>query len=286
MTPPFPAIELNAGELRLALRPDLGASIAGFWRAGLPVLRSSEPAALERARLAGCYPLAPYSNRIGHARFRWAGQELRTRPNFDDSVHSVHGVAWQRAWQVEASSARSALLVLTHGADADWPYAFDLSQRFELSADSLRVTLRIVNTDDRTQPLGLGWHPYFPKRSRSRLHAELTHRWERDASTQLPTRRVAQHGIDGDVAHMDYDHAFDGWQGSARIRDERLALRLSSSLDRLVVYTPPAKDYFCVEPVSHVSNAIHMAEPLVHGLRAVAPGQSFEAWMQIDVAGV
>jgi aldose 1-epimerase len=195
-------------------------------------------------------------------------------------------VAWQRPWRVEAGDAHSARLALTHSPDADWPYAFELDQCFELSDTGLRVTLRIVNTDTRTQPLGLGWHPYFPKRSRSRLHAELTQRWERDPGTELPTRRVAQHGIDGDVAYLDYDHVFDGWQGAARIRDERLALRLTSSLDRLVVYTPPAKDYFCVEPVSHVSNAIHMAEPLAHGLRAVEPGQAFEAWMWIEVAGV
>jgi len=279
-------IELQAGALRLALRPDLGGSIAGLWHAGLPVLRSTEPAALERARLAGCYPLAPYSNRIGYARFRWGGHEYRTRPNFDDSPHSVHGLAWQRAWRVAASDAHGATLALSHTGDDDWPFAFELEQRYALSATALRVSLRIVNTDARTQPVGLGWHPYFPKRTRSRLHAELSQRWESDPATQLPTRRVAQPGIDGDLAYMNYNHVFDGWQGAARIRDEKLALRLSSSLDRLVVYTPPAKDYFCVEPVSHVSNAIHMTEPLAHGLQAVAPGQAYEAWMQIEVAAV
>jgi aldose 1-epimerase len=36
-----------------------------------------------------------------------------------------------------------------------------------------------------------------------------------------------------------------------------------------VVFTPDTKrDYYCVEPVSHVSNAIHMADPAAHGLRA------------------
>jgi aldose 1-epimerase len=60
--------------------------------------------------------------------------------------------------------------------------------------------VRIANTDASTQPLGLGWHPYFPKRARSRLHAELTQRWERAPGTELQTRRVAQHGIGGDVA--------------------------------------------------------------------------------------
>ena len=38
-----PALELRAGELCLALRPDLGASIAGLWLGDLPVLRSVLP---------------------------------------------------------------------------------------------------------------------------------------------------------------------------------------------------------------------------------------------------
>ena len=36
----------------------------------------------------------------------------------------------------------------------------------------------ITNTDARTQPVGLGWHPYFPKRARSRLYIELAERWD------------------------------------------------------------------------------------------------------------
>ena len=137
-------------------------------------------------------------------------------------------------------------------------------------------------TVDIAQPVGLGWHPYFPKRQRSRLHLECEGRWEPDAA-QLPVRKLAQSGIDGDVQHLDYDHCFDGWRGTARIRDEKMSLQISSDLRRVVVYTPPQRDYFCVEPVSHVSNAIHMADPSAHGLRSVAPGASTEAWMQIDV---
>ena len=53
-----------------------------------------------------------------------------------------------------------------------------------------------------------------------------------------------------------------------------------------MVYTPPERDYFCVEPVSHVSNAIHMADPAAHGLRTLAPGETFEASMKLEVAVV
>ncbi len=277
-----PSFELHAGALRLALRPDLGGCIAGLWHRELPVLRSSEPALLDKSRASGCFPLVPYSNRLGYRRFRWKGQEYSTQPNFDDSPHSVHGVGWLRPWELVSSSAVDVVLRYRHAPDAHWPFAFEARQYFTLTPQSMRVQMVVDNLADIAQPLGLGWHPYFPKRARSRLHIEVEGRWDSDAS-QLPVRKVAQSGIDSDVVHLDYDNAFDGWRGAARIRDEKLSLQLTSSLDRLVLYTPQHRDYFCLEPVSHVSNAIHMADPLAHGLQRVEPGGSIEAWMQLDV---
>ncbi|MFN7394855.1 MAG: aldose 1-epimerase, partial [bacterium] len=63
-----------------------------------------------------------------------------------------------------------------------------------------------------------------------------------------------------------------------------LSLRLTSSLSYLVVFTPQTRPYYCVEPVSHLSNAIHMADPLAHGLRSVPPGAPVDAWMRLEVA--
>ena len=276
-------VELRAGDLRLALRPDLGGAVAGLWLAELPVLRSTAGEDLTASRHSACYPLAPYSNRLGYRRFRWQGQDYSTAANFDDSPHSLHGVAWQRAFSLHASSATEAELLLQHSPDADWPFAFELRQRFVLSPTALEVHLAITNLAPIAQPVGLGWHPYFPKRPHSRLHIELTDRWESDASG-LPTRRVPQPGIDGEVSHLAFDHCFEGWRGAARIRDDKLSLRLSSSLPYLVVFTPEAKPYYCVEPVSHVNNALHMSDPAAHGLRTLAPNASFDAWMKLEVA--
>lgn len=280
-----PFVELRAGELRLALRPDIGGSIAGLWLGDTPVLRSGEPTMLQAPRQSACFPLAPYSNRLGYRRFRWLGREHTTAPNFDAGYpHSLHGTAWLQRWQVGHADAGSVVLLYTQRPDEHWPYTFDLVQRFVLTPNALRIELTLTNIDARTQPVGLGWHPYFPKRSRSRVHIECSGRWESDPHTHLPTRRVAQQGIDGEVRHLDYDHCFDGWQGAARIRDEALSLAITSSLNHLVVFTPPTREHFCVEPVSHVSNAIHMADPAAHGLVALGAAETLEAWMQIDIA--
>jgi aldose 1-epimerase len=277
------AVDLRRGALRLTLRPDIGGAIAGLWLDDLPVLRSVEPAALTNARESASYALVPYSNRIGERQFEWRGRRYSTASNWPGEPHSLHGVGWMKPWQVMQRADDRVTLALTHPSDAHWPFAFHAEQTFELSDTALRVTLVVANIDARETPMGLGWHPYFVRRARSRVHLELTHRWDADAG-KLPTHRVAQNTLDADVAVLDLDNCFDGWSGPARIRDEKLSLRLTSSLNHAVIYAPPGQDFFCVEPVSHVNNAIRSADPIGQGLIALASGESAQAWMQLDVA--
>ncbi|CAN5369472.1 aldose 1-epimerase [soil metagenome] len=278
--------ELRAGALRLALRHDLGGVIAGLWPGDDAVMRSTEPGQLERVRLGACYPLLPFSNRVGYRQFNWQGKTYHLQKNVDDSEHTLHGVAWQQPWTVERHDESTASLLFSHAdtpeATALWPFPFDARQTFTLTAESLEVQLEVTNRASIAAPMGLGWHPYFPKRERSRLHAELDHRWDSDETT-LPVHRVEQPSLDSDISHLDFDNVFEGWVGSARIRDERLSLRLSSSLHCLVIYTPQTKPYFAVEPVSHVSNALNMPDPEAAGIRTLQPGQTITAWMKLDV---
>lgn len=280
------SFELRAGALRLALRPDLGGCIAGLWHHGTPVLRSTEPARLHSVRDAASYPLLPYSNRIAHGRFDWQGQSFRLALNFDGSPHPLHGTGWLSRWQVQPAQGPAGpsevALTLEHRADAGWPFDFGARQLFQLSPTTLRCELELANRGAQAMPAGLGWHPWFPCRTRSRLHAECTGRWELDA-LKLPTQLVPQPGVDADVAHLAYDHCFEGWSGPARMRDERFSLTLRSSLTRLVICTPEAEDRFAVEPVSHVTNAINQHAPSALGLVTLQPGQSCHAWMTIEV---
>ena len=278
-------MEVHSGDLRLALRADLGGSIAGLWHRGTAILRSTEPGQLASARQSACYPLVPYSNRLAYQRFRWLGNDYVTTANFDDNPHSVHGVGWLRAWEIVVHGEADAVLRYRHAPDAHWPFAFEAQQAFVLTPHSLSVMLSVANTADIAQPVGLGWHPYFPKRNLSRLRISVSDRWDSD-ETQLPIRKVVQPDIDGEVLGLRFDNCFDGWRGPADISDEALALKLSSDLTHLVVYTPADKAYFCVEPVSHVSDAIHGEDPAALGLRTLQPGETLEASMTLEVAAL
>jgi len=56
-----------------------------------------------------------------------------------------------------------------------------------------------------------------------------------------------------------------------------------SPLDHLIVYTPPAAPYFCVEPVSHLPDAANWRDPYPNGWRTVEPGESLCATIGISV---
>lgn len=279
-------IELRAGRLRCELHPELGGSVAGLWLDDLPVLRSTPAAALTSSRLAACYPLVPFSNRIGHASLVWQGTQHPLIRNNGDEPHAIHGVGWQRAWEVLDQDDTSAMLAYQHRSDAAWPFAFDCSHTLRLTPAGLEMVLAMTNQSRQPAPAGLGWHPYFPKRAGSRIALRATGCWE-TGPDKLPTERLPSHGVDADCESLDIDHCFDGWDGLVELRDAALQVRVRSELTRLVVFTNGSRTYLAIEPVTHVNNAVHLyargAPAPELGLRVLQPGESMMAEMAIEV---
>ncbi len=216
----------------------------------------------------------------------WQGTRHPLVRNNGDEPHAIHGVGWQRPWTVLESDATSAMLSYEHKADASWPFAFDCSHTHRLTPQGLEMTLALTNQSDQNAPAGLGWHPYFCKRPRSRIAFQASGRWEMGPD-KLPTQRKPARGVDADSADLDVDHCYDGWDGMVHLRDEALHVRVRSPLSRLVVFTNDTRDFVAIEPVSHVNNAVHLyaagASAQDLGLRVLAPGESMMSQMSIEV---
>jgi aldose 1-epimerase len=281
-------VRLQAGPLVCEVDPSLGGCIMGLWHGDTPVLRSTHSPPTT-ARQSGCYPLVPYSNRIAHARLQWQGTLYPLVRNNGDEAHAIHGVGWQRSWELLDSDERFALLSYEHRPDSSWPFAFDSSQSYRLSPDSLELSLSVTNQSARAAPVGLGWHPFFMKRAQAHLSFVATGRWEMDED-KLPTRRLPCSGIEADCSVLDLDHCYDGWSGTAMLADSALRIRVSSNLSRIVIFTNPARDVIAIEPVSHVNNALALAAQGMAadelGLATLEPGESVTASMTIAVERV
>jgi aldose 1-epimerase len=281
------SLTLENGPLRCELRPDLGGCVAGLWWGQAQVLRSTPAAALQSVRVAGSYPLLPYSNRVAYRQLHWADCDYVLPQNFAPEPHAIHGVGWERAWTVEDASATRAVLCYSHTADAAWPFAFDSRQTISLTEQALELQMSMTNRASEAAPVGLGWHPYFAKSGQTHLQFAANGRWDM-GEDKLPTARRASSGLDTDCTTLDADHCFDGWSGTVRLSEGGLRLCISSDLDCLVVFTTPDRDSIAIEPVSHVNNALALARQGPHsaealGLRVLQPGETFAATMRIQV---
>jgi aldose 1-epimerase len=155
------------------------------------------------------------------------------------------------------------------------------------------VTLTVQNLDDGPAPAGLGLHPYFP-RAGATLRFAATDVWL-NGDDALPARAVPvpsewDHAAGRVVGTVALDNCFAGWDGQARIGwSNGLALQIQASdaLRHLIVYTPPGQDFFCVEPVSHLTDAINRVAGLPeHGLRVLAPGAVLQAEVILRITTV
>lgn len=289
-------IELACADTRVVVCPAIGGAVARFDWHGIDILRRAPDTAITRAqvRQMGCYPLVPYSNRIGNATLRVGEEVFPLRPNFPPEPHALHGVGWQRAWKVGPRSATSIELELAHAPDDDWPFRFEAHQAIIVAADELEVRLRIRNTDARGMPAGLGFHPYFPLRPGLRLQSEWLGMWK-TSQDNLPTECVpvppeADFRQPRPVEGWRVDHCFTGWRRYIGLdyASHRVELSASEALDRIVCFAPDdGRGFIALEPVSHVNNAFALAAPgrLDTGMRLLAPGESWQVAMRIAVLG-
>jgi len=287
-------VELAAGPMRLRLAPQIGGAIAALQeqRGDAPFdwLRPASAEDLARGDpfAMGSFPLLPWCNRIRDSRARFGGREIAlpaSHPARPSGKHALHGLGWMRPWQVVEAGPAQARLALAFEADAQWPWAFEASQVFELDASGLRCTVALTNRDSAPMPAGIGHHPYFPHRPGTRLQADTAAMWRADAEV-MPVALEAGTEVarlrDGVLlSDLDLDNNFTGWQRQARIEwpdaGRTLLLAADAPLDFFVLYCPRGGAHFCAEPVSQCTDAINLAGrhgPREIGGAVLAPGQT------------
>lgn len=283
---------LAANGSLLELAPRLGGSVVRYVHGGTPVLRS---AAWDHPQVPipfgmAAFPLFPFCGRIAGGRFRFDGREVSLPANLAPEPHAIHGESWLAPWTVEAAGERTATLVHEH-ASAAWPWPYRATQTFELAPGALLVSLALTNKGDCAMPAGLGWHPYFSKGD-AQLEADVIAQWL-PGDDKIATAPQALGG-DGDlrtprhVAQLDLDDAFTAGTAGSIIRwpGRKLTVHMTATtpLGHLVVFAPPAQEFFCVEPISHAPNAVNSGlRREITGLRVLEPRETLTAQITLAV---
>ena len=292
---------LDNDRLRCSITPRAGASIVDLsLRLGdpwVPILRPTPEEVLRRGDSAemSSYVLLPYSNRIGDARFSFEGKTFELRPNTPEG-HTIHGEVRDRPWRVEEGDSDHIRLHLRSRdlPDLNFPFPFDATLTYAIDGLSLRIDCTLTNSGPSRMPAGMGHHPYF-----SRTLADPTEEVEVRAAFDLeyeglvPTLPGGPIGPQHDfrasraLGEQIVDCCFGGWDGRAEIfwpGSKVLAeMDCDPPLRHVILFTPPGKPYFALEPVSHANNGFNLLADGDAGCGVVVlePGASLEAGVRI-----
>lgn len=276
---PTTLLTLRDSLTQLTLAPELGASLVNWVRLsdGRALLRHSDEQALTAAnpRRLACYPLLPWSNRIGGGGFATPAGWQSLSANTDHEPLPIHGSAWQQPWQVVDVTSDSASLQL----DSQVPFPYRATLQVGLANGCLRLSLHATHLGQQPTWYGLGLHPYLPRTRHTRVQAKADGVWlcgeDKLSSHWVELPEAWNFAEPRLLPQQLVDNAFSHWPGDARIIQTDAGYQLvchAHGADVFLLFCPQGQNFFCFEPVTHPVNAHHL--PQRPGLQLLAPGQT------------
>ncbi|MES2435165.1 MAG: aldose 1-epimerase [Pseudomonadota bacterium] len=261
-------LRLESDALTVSLSPQ-GAGLSGAMRDGR-VFLGPQP----------CFPLVPLGNRVEDNSFALDGHEFRFQPNTAEPLY-LHGDGWLAKWQVISATTTSARLTLDQTQPTASPQIYHAEMAVVLEGAALSVSLSVTNHGAQIMPFGLGLHPFFPRKTATRITAPAQAYWS-EGGGYLPHKRgpipaSADFNTPAPLPPHRLNNAYEGWSGQARVDWPDARLRLDITADpifaHLMVYAPEDDaSFFCLEPMTHLPNALALLGP--RALHLLSPGET------------
>jgi aldose 1-epimerase len=287
-------VTISSGPLDATFLPNLGMLGSSLRHRGEELL--ALPGGLDgyrQGRVTGLPLLAPWANRLGARRYEVDGIVVDLDGldlTADEHGLPIHGTMTARpGWELVAVSRDSLAARFDFGAHPDllasFPFPHELQIEASLEATTLRMDTTLVPTADRPVPVSFGYHPYLrlPGARRADIRLRLPQRRHVELDDrQLPTGRAhAEEAEDEPVGTRTFDDLYalgDDRRLSLIGGGRRLVLELGDGYGHAQVFTPPAAETICLEPMTAPVNA------LVDGACALAmPGTAFTARFSLQV---
>ena len=280
-------LTVQLGDWDLVARPAMGGALVACRYRGRNVLREAQSAT--HVTEVAAYPMVPFCGRIEHGRFQWDGQEVELAPNFLPEPHAIHGTGWTSIWGAETSSET---LTLSMFNDIGWwPWPFLAKQVWRADAGRLTYQLSITNTGETAMPAGLGWHPFFPRNGAS-LNGGTAKIWE-GAPGSAETKQnapSADRDMSGErtIEGVTLDHTYD-WPAQRAVltyaeAGQRVVITASENASHVTLFSPADEDFICIEPLTHVPNALNMAH--APDMKVLQPGETRSLTVTLDIGSV
>ena len=137
----------------------VGASLLELTLAGNKVIEQVAPG---RPELYAGVVMAPWSGRIADGKWIDAeGVEKSLHVNEPARSNALHGLVYDKTFEVKRTTASSVELVIDIAAIDGYPHALRLAVSYELEDGELFASFAVKNLSAEKAPFTIGFHPYI-----------------------------------------------------------------------------------------------------------------------------
>lgn len=225
--------------------------------------------------------LFPFANRIKDGRYEFENEWHQLDINEKKLNNALHGLVYNKEFVLLESDIKEdyVSVVSTYVEDnhtEGFPYTYKIQLKYILTHTSLNLVVEIKNTDLKTFPFTLGWHPYFL--SSDRYNSSVI--FDSNQKLVLNDRCITE-GLEVDenfglveVKDQYLDTCFVLKTSTINFKTPKYILTIdcSEADSFLQLYTPPHPDMIAIEPTTGVSDSFNNGI----GLKKLKPKENYE----------
>lgn len=110
--------------------------------------------------------LFPFVNRIENGAYSFNGDDYRLDKNSKGEENAIHGLVYDKSFEIihqEITDDYALISLFYQEKDKPqgFPFNYSITLTYILTDTSLELKVKVENTDLKSFPFSIGWHPYF-----------------------------------------------------------------------------------------------------------------------------
>jgi len=224
--------------------------------------------------------LFPFANRVADGLYEFEGKEYSLDINQSEENNALHGLVYNKTFElIDQNAAKEKAFVLLRYEETQYskgfPYTYTIDLKYTLTKDQMDLSVVVKNTDTKTFPFTIGWHPYFY--SQDLFNSNVGFKSNKTAvfDKRNITLGINYVDINGPfkIENKTLDDCFilDSNKISFETPAYHFVLKSSEKNYFLQLYTPPKPNTIAIEPTTGISNSLNNGI----GLKTLSPNEIY-----------
>lgn len=264
------------------IRLDQGGSLQALIVNGHELIKDMSPMTYKDTYASAI--LFPFANRIKDGCYEFEGNRYQFDINEPDNNNALHGLVYNKTFEVvreDTTETAASVTLVYHEKNKcnGFPYTYAIYLEYILSETALDFNVEVKNTNSKTFPFTLGWHPYFLSTDLFNSHLIF----DCNKKIQMDERNISI-GTSY-IEHIDSFKIADQFLDDCFILESKtilfitptyiLELKTTEEDSFLQLYTPLHDNTIAIEPTTGVSDSFNNGV----GLKTLKPNDTYKiAW--------